>query len=279
MNPAATGIHVRQLQIDLTQGFARHWNGGDAYRTHLFNALSLLFPRGEQAFIDSVRGVLPVLQQAGREDLLAEARLFIGQEATHRHLHQQFNDELARQGYKSRVENYLKTNIEWSQAHLQPLTLLAFTVAYEHFTAVLGDGLLRHPGWTRDMHPAMRELWLWHAAEETEHKAVAFDAYLAAGGKRRMLALAFVVVFLEFFLMTAIQTASMLLQDRRLFAPATWWSAAKLWFGRDGVAWHLMRHLPSFLRPRFHPWQQDNRDLLERWRAAHAMQYRVVRSA
>ena len=31
-------------------------------------------------------------------------------------------------------------------------------------------------------HPAMVALWKWHAAEENEHKNVAFDVYKAAGG-------------------------------------------------------------------------------------------------
>jgi predicted metal-dependent hydrolase len=32
---------VRKIEVDLAQGFGRHWNGGDAYRTQLFNALSI----------------------------------------------------------------------------------------------------------------------------------------------------------------------------------------------------------------------------------------------
>lgn len=45
-------IPLRHLDVDLAAGFARHWHGGDAYRTHLYNALSLMFPVGEQYFID-----------------------------------------------------------------------------------------------------------------------------------------------------------------------------------------------------------------------------------
>ena len=33
--------------------------------------------------------------------------------------------------------------------------------------------------------PAVRDLFLWHALEESEHKAVAFDVYRAVGGSER----------------------------------------------------------------------------------------------
>ena len=51
-----TDLTVRRLLIDLETPIDRHWFGGDAFRTALFNALSMSFPIGEQFFIDSVRG-------------------------------------------------------------------------------------------------------------------------------------------------------------------------------------------------------------------------------
>ena len=30
---APTALTVRKLSVDLSQGFARHWNGGDAFLT------------------------------------------------------------------------------------------------------------------------------------------------------------------------------------------------------------------------------------------------------
>lgn len=269
-------ISVRHLDVDLTQGFPRYWNGGDAYRTHLFNALSMLFPQGEQGFIDAVKSCVPMIPGQGFDELRQDVKLFIGQEATHRHQHAQMNDELARQGYRSRVERYLKASIEWGLKTLPPRTNLAATVAYEHFTAVLGDGLLRREAWTRDMTPAMRQLWLWHAAEETEHKAVAFDVYQAVGGGWGARAFAFFYAFIEFNLLVTIQVCSMLWRDGKLFSPRTWWSAFTLWWGRDGIVYHLVPRLFTFLKPGFHPWQDDNRELLLRWRASSGSQYRVV---
>ena len=79
-----TDLTVRRLHIDLAEPFARHWCGGDAFRTALMNALSMSFPVGEQFFIDSVRTGLKGLDEARRAPLAAEVQGFIGQEATHR---------------------------------------------------------------------------------------------------------------------------------------------------------------------------------------------------
>jgi predicted metal-dependent hydrolase len=61
-----TDLVVRRLLVDMEQPIPRHWCGGDAFRTALFNALSMSFPVGEQFFIDAVRKgfqALPAEQQ------------------------------------------------------------------------------------------------------------------------------------------------------------------------------------------------------------------------
>ena len=68
---AARRLPIRRLRVDLSRGFPPLWNGGEAFRTHYLNALSMSFPVGEQVFIDSVRkGVelLPADQQAAWAD-------------------------------------------------------------------------------------------------------------------------------------------------------------------------------------------------------------------
>ncbi len=79
-----TQLVVRRLLIDLQPPLAARWNGGDAFRTAFFNALSMSFPVGEQYFIDSVRAGVKALPEAERERFAGEVQAFIGQEATHR---------------------------------------------------------------------------------------------------------------------------------------------------------------------------------------------------
>src|SRR5688500_7419597 len=93
-----TQLTVRKLEIDLKAGFPRHWHGGDAFRSHYYNALSMSFPVGEQYFIDSVRAGVARLPPGQAHDGLREpVQGFIGQEASHRHIHGLYNKELESQ--------------------------------------------------------------------------------------------------------------------------------------------------------------------------------------
>ena len=172
-------LTVRKLNVDLSKGFGRHWLGGDAYRTQLFNALSMTFPQGEQSFIDSM-GAVPEAR-IGDPALRAEIRDFIGQEASHRFVHQQYNDQLAAQGLVCVREQSIARRIRLL-SRLDPLDWVAVTCAIEHYTAMLADGVLALPSWMDGAEPDMHTLWSWHAAEENEHKGVAMDVYRAAGG-------------------------------------------------------------------------------------------------
>ena len=95
---------VRRLLVDLHTPPARHWNGGDAFRSAFFSALSMSFPVGEQYFMDSVRAGLKTLPPAERERFAPEVQGFVGQEATHRRIHGLFNGHLERLGYQNQIE-------------------------------------------------------------------------------------------------------------------------------------------------------------------------------
>ena len=153
-----TELVVRRLLIDLETPFNRHWNGGDAFRSAFFNALSMSFPRGEQYFIDSVRNGWKSLPEADRARHAAEVQGFIGQEATHRRIHSLFNGHLVKQGHLNRIEQRAQQRIEAS-AHLDLRNHLAATAATEHFTALFADWMLRHPEALAGAEPRLQTLW------------------------------------------------------------------------------------------------------------------------
>jgi predicted metal-dependent hydrolase len=269
-----TDLVVRRLGIDLDTPFPVRWNGGDAFRSALFNALSMSFPVGEQYFIDSVRRGVAALPPERREAFEAEVRGFVGQEATHRHLHARFNAILERQGQRNAVADRAARRIA-SFAHVDLRNHVAATAATEHFTAVFADWLLRHPEALEGAEPRLRLLWEWHSAEEAEHRSTAFDLYVALGGDHAWRVRLFRWITLTFLADVVRQTLLNLWHDRALLRPATWRSAARFLFSRDGFVRGNVAAWRAYTAPGFHPSQADASPG-ERWLAAHADDYAVV---
>lgn len=269
-----TDLVVRRLLIDLETPFDRHWNGGDAFRTALFNALSMSFPVGEQFFIDSVRAGLQALPADQRARFDDEVRGFIGQEATHRRLHGLFNEQLARQGLVNRWEHWGRRRI----ARLEGVDLRAWlgaTAATEHFTAILAEYLLGEPAALQGAEPRLATLWRWHAAEESEHRSTAFDLYRALGGSERWRLRIFRLVTLHFIVDAACQTWLNLWRDGSWKRPSTWAQGGRFLFGRHGLVRALVGPWRRYLRADFHPAQQSDAPA-RAWLREHAAAYTVV---
>jgi predicted metal-dependent hydrolase len=262
-------LTVRKLSIDLKSGFARHWFGGDAFRTQLFNATSMTFPQGEQFFIDSVRDALPQIQSAALREAV---RGFIGQEATHRHLHAQYNAELERQGLRYVLQRW----IAWRIAQSRKVSLtsrLAVTAAFEHYTALFAKVTLDGRVGIERADALPRLLWSWHSAEELEHKAVAFDVYTALGGGSLRRIAWFLYVSLLFTIDLTVQTTHNLYRDGQLLRWRTWASALSYHFGRRGLMWVLVPHVLAYCAPRFHPNRSDDAGQAQAWLARHRDSY------
>jgi uncharacterized protein len=284
---AQNRLTIRKLEIDLANGFDRHWFGGDAFMSQYHNALSMSFPVGEQSFIDSVRDCVKLLPASPEHDALREtAAQFIGQEATHRHLHGLYNAQLERQGLVNHWAVWATRRIRLGhRLNVAPRHFLTVTAAYEHITAVMASYLLRHAFLMDKADPRLATLWLWHAAEETEHRAVAFDLYRALGGNYAWRIRWYLQALLLFGFDMVRQTAINLWHDGTLFRPSTWWSAARFAAGRHGAIWHVTGPLLAYFRRDFHPDQESHADpeqtsqgLARRWLASHADRFRVVRS-
>lgn len=268
-----TELVVRRLLIDLAAPFDRHWCGGDAFRTALFNALSMSFPVGEQFFIDSVRNGYASLPEDKRERFRGEVRGFVGQEATHRRLHGLFNGHLDRQGlvngWAARAQRRLRLLEGVDYRHW-----VAITAANEHFTAILADWLLRHPEML-DAEPRLKMLWLWHSAEESEHRSTAFDLYRALGGdhKWRLVWMRrLTTIFLGDLLR---QTVDNLRRDGMLWKWRTWKNAGRFLLGRRGLLRETFGPWRAYFRKDFHPSQRDE-GLGTRWLKENAGAYTLV---
>lgn len=269
-----TGPIVRRLLIDLETPFARHWFGGDAFRTAFGNALSMSFPLGEQFFIDSVRAGVSALPEAASARFAAELQGFAGQEATHRRIHALFNVQLERQGYVNAWEERIRQRLPRLQG-LDARHAVAATAANEHFTAVLADWLLRHTEWFEGTEPRLATMWQWHASEEMEHRSTAFDVYLALGGDTRWRVRWMRIVTWYFLSDLALQTWRNLKHDGVQWRWSTWRSALSFLFGPAGVVRRSFGAWRAYFRPDFHPSHSDGSPGAE-WLAVHREAYATV---
>ncbi|HEX4510907.1 MAG TPA: metal-dependent hydrolase [Burkholderiaceae bacterium] len=274
---AVSAFPVRRLRIDLSKGFDPLWNGGDAFRTHHLNALSMSFPIGEQFFIDAVRAGVAMLPEAERPAWAARVKGFVGQEATHRYVHAQYNAELARQGLRNRWEGWAARRIARAR-ELHPVNHVAVTAALEHITAVLATGVLTRAGWLAGADPRMTLLWRWHAVEESEHKAVAFDLYRAMGGSELRRRLWFIHSAGLFVIESTLQTWLNLWRAGCAGQPRTWWQGLKFMLGPGGVWPSIAGPLARYLRSGFHPAQVPDAPGLADWLREHASTYSIVAS-
>ena len=242
----------------------RDWCNDDAYETTFLNALSLLFPEGERFFVESVK------QQKDRitdPQLQRDIVGFIGQEAMHGREHRAFNDLLVGHGFHEapRVDANLKWFLKRVRVVLSPMSQLAVTTALEHFTAMMAEALLEDPRMRDRMHKDVQPLWLWHALEESEHKAVAFDVYKAAGGGyfRRVAIMLLTTVI--FFAVQGLVHARLMATRKILWKPWRWVrGATRLWI----YPGYLTRLVPAYLayfKPGFHPNDRDTKQLIATW--------------
>jgi predicted metal-dependent hydrolase len=166
-------IRPRKMAFDFGADIPRHWFWGSPFATHMANGINLLFPLGERFFVRAVRKFAshvddPLLEQ--------QVKGFIAQEVRHGMEHERFFQVLESQGYE--VQTFLRIYERIAFQGLEKIFSdkmgLSVTVALEHFTATLAENALSRD-FLAHAHPTMRDLLLWHASEEIEHKAVAFD--------------------------------------------------------------------------------------------------------
>ncbi|MEM7016075.1 MAG: metal-dependent hydrolase [Pseudomonadota bacterium] len=173
--PAGVNIEPRNPTFELEKSLATDWVDNDPFLTAIFNAMSLSFPGGERNFIDSVRHYE---DQITDEKLRSEIRGFYKQEGIHSREHRKYNKMLCEQrGYDlEALEGVYLKRIEQAKhsPHVTPIIMLASTVAAEHFTASFGENILTGR-LLKNVDGPIGELWRWHALEELEHKAIAFD--------------------------------------------------------------------------------------------------------
>jgi predicted metal-dependent hydrolase len=238
----------------------------DLILSHIAVSLSAVFPDGEDFFVRSVRHYR---DQITDPDLKRQVNGFIGQEATHGREHRAFNDRLAELGYPvKKFESLTRKGLALRERLRSPASNLAATGALEHFTATLAELVLKSPE-TRALFgsEAVLNLFLWHALEESEHKAVAFDVYRAVGGSERLRVFTMKLLRYGFVVGMTAQVIASLLTDRDTYRPRKLRRSWRRVRGAPFMQRPVWNQLCEYDRREFHPDDHDTTQLVEEWRA------------
>ena len=251
-------IRPRALELNFDE-VPIHWLWGRALPSAIANGVNLLFPAGERFFI---RSVLHYRDQFDDPALAAQVRAFCGQESHHARAHEQFFERLRQQGFA--IDRFLRIYERLAYRGIEPSVppslRLAVTAALEHYTAILGDHALREDV-LRHADPVMRDFLSWHAAEEIEHKSVAFDVLekVAPGYALRASGLVIATLCLAGFWIAA--AAMLLRQDRQISRGGLLGELRQMRKRHFIVKRVFLRGFGEYLWPGFHPLQKDNLEL------------------
>jgi uncharacterized protein len=267
--PANTSrtISVRRPDIDyLEPGLPKYFVAGDPVRSHIAAMLSSVFPEGEDFFVRSVRNYRKKITDP---ELKKQVSGFIGQEALHGREHRDFNDALQALGYPTHfVDRNVKRGLALLNKVAPKRTQLAVTAALEHYTATLAEVILRddqaRDEFTSDQ---ARDLFTWHAMEESEHKAVAFDVFQEVCGKRYVRVGVMMAVHVEFLFIMSLAVGYSILRDPEARRPRTLLRSLRALRSHPFFQRDMIDKLRDYNRRDFHPDDHDTTELLERWRA------------
>lgn len=259
-------VRTRRITFSYPTGTLRqHYVEDDLVMSHVVAVLSGMFPEGEDFFVRSVRDRKPKVTDP---ELLSQVAGFIGQEVTHGREHRDLNDRLTEMGYRSnKVDRHVKRLLALGDKALSKNQRLAITAALEHYTATLAECLLEKPEAQALLgETEVRSLLLWHALEESEHKAVAFDVYRAAGGGELLRIWTMRIVSTMFVLEIVLQTGLSLLRDKAAYNPVT--LIRSLWALRKSpfLSREIFHKLRTYNKRGFHPDDWDATETIDRWR-------------
>jgi hypothetical protein len=243
----------------------RHYVNGDLIMSHIVAVLSAMFPEGEDFFVRAVRNHA---DEVTDPELTKQVAGFIGQEVTHGREHRALNERLQEMGYPTRrVDRMTRIGLRRNEKIFPRKVQLAMTAALEHYTAALAETLLTD---TRAQallgETEVRSMLLWHALEESEHKAVAFDVYQHVVGDERLRIRAMRFTTFAFLASVIGHTLLSMLADRATYNPRRLGRSIAQLRHSPFLSREVLRRIRDYNRIGFHPDDNDATEILDRWR-------------
>ena len=262
----AQGIVIRKFAFHFPDDLDPVWVPNEPVRSHLFNGLSLTMPYLEPYLIKSTQAAMKFIDHA---EILEDMRGFNGQEARHYQCHRRLNDLLKANGYPelARIEQGLAKSFE-RLSRKSLTTQLAYNAGFECMTNGFTHWLItRRRELFGNAEPHVTSFWLMHMVEETEHKTVAFDAFMAYSGKYLPRALGVFHGTLHLWGWGLAGMFTALKKDRLLRRPST---IVKLVRELSAVLYNVGPFALRALAPGYNPRQESDPEWYESWVSGHA---------
>jgi len=271
--PENLTIIPRKVDFDIQSSLKKnpYFIDNDPVTSHFLSAIQSLFPEGERFFIDAARDVRnQYVKKHGENSLSPELekqiKLFIRQEAHHGVHHDKWNQALVGNGYEfiGEMNDDFCNSRKRLRKILPPIIRLGLTVAGEHFTAVSARlELHKDTRFFEKMDRPFHDLIVYHAVEEIEHKSVCFDLFKHVGGGylNRIIQL---VAFNSAIIFALNRIHIQMLKKDGVWNKETKKKRKELLWGKQGFYRQLIPDMLDYLRPSFHPWDDDDRTWLKK---------------
>jgi len=226
------------------------------------NAVSLLMAHAEPFVIQAVRRGLAEVEGAS-SDLQSSVGSWASQEAAHFKEHKAFNGRLMERSAIARLVDRLGKRIFAVMARRSTAFGLAFAAAFElvAFSAARWTeaGLRRYFDGADE---ASATLFLWHLAEEIEHKGVAHDVVLAHPTAKKKMPIAISVAFAVLVGYTALGGVMLFARSASALNPIRWIRLITWGFSMNFV---VLPVLAGALGHDFHPDQLVDPPWMAQW--------------
>jgi predicted metal-dependent hydrolase len=239
----------RTLRFEYPGDMDPAWSPRRPEFAYAANAVSLIMPFAEPYFVRSVRSAISQLDGTDR----TTAEEYLRQELQHHVQHRRFNQIVTGHYPRlTRIEGWMRRTYGWFSRTRSQRFNLAFAAGSETIAFTLARWTEHHlDELFTGAEPVPSTLFLWHLAEEVEHKSAAFDVYEAIDGSRLRYLVAMVMSFVILAWFTGISALAMMHADRRLHHPVSWfrllkWGLSFAWVGLPTlVVSALPGHHPS----------------------------------
>ncbi len=213
-------LRARQVSFDSSAGFEIDWQRRLPEFAMAANAVSMMMPHVEPYVVRSVRSVIDELDS----DLGEQARAYAAQESSHHGQHRRFNQHLIhRYPFLRKVDHWLSRTFRWIEAKGRGNFPLAYAAGAETIAYAIARWVADHRRTLLDgAEGPAADLFIWHLAEEVEHKTVAFDVYQARGGGRSLFLAGMIASLSTLAFYTVLGTLVMMISSRRIFSPLAW---------------------------------------------------------